>query len=153
MSFVTNLSAIGPSIRSELAKVATSLRTRQEIWRVKYVRLRHAIVLALVGWCLMIPPPLPGAAMDVKAPLSRWICTRCLNTTAECEEVRRGTVLEAQKEVRKADRNLAALPDSPRPLSEAASDLYKTNVGVTRFAIAAASAQCVEMGDPRLKGK
>ena len=89
--------------------------------------------------------------MDVKAPLSRWIRTRCPDTAAECEEVRHGTVVEAQKEIQKANRNLAALSDGTRPPNEVAPNLYETNVGVTRFAIAAASAQCIAAEDPRLK--
>jgi hypothetical protein len=60
-------------------------------------------------------------------------------------------MIEAQKELQKANHNLAALSDGTRPPSEVAPDLYKTNVDVTRFAIAAASAQCIAEDDPRLK--
>jgi hypothetical protein len=37
------------------------------------VKLRHAAALALVGWYLMVPPPIgKGEMIDLKAPLAKW---------------------------------------------------------------------------------
>jgi hypothetical protein len=120
------------------------------------MNLRHAAALALVGWYFMIPPPLPSPAtgMDVHAPLSRWVRARSVDTADDCEVVRQGTLVEANKEVQKIQRQFAALPEGTqhdsRPLSEVAPDLYRADVQASRFAVAAASAQCIASDDPRL---
>ena len=37
------------------------------------MKLRHAAALALVGWYLMVPPPIgKGEMIDLKAPLAKW---------------------------------------------------------------------------------
>ena len=37
------------------------------------MQIRHAVALALIGWYLMLPPPLSHSAKDAQiAPLSQW---------------------------------------------------------------------------------
>jgi hypothetical protein len=55
---------------------------------------RHAAALALVGWYLMVPPPMDGNPQtpDLSAPLSKWQRDPALSgtkTQAECENLRR----------------------------------------------------------------
>jgi hypothetical protein len=51
------------------------------------MKSRHAAVLALVGWYLMIPAPLtaPPSASKVEAPLSSWHKMRTSPTEADCQ--------------------------------------------------------------------
>ena len=49
---------------------------------------RHAAALALVGWYLMVPPPVPhsGLPVDLDAPLSKWGLFSIHTSAAECEK-------------------------------------------------------------------
>ena len=52
------------------------------------MKLQHAAALALVGWCLAIPPFDNNMTIQTTAPLSQWR-TRCtFNTSAICEQER-----------------------------------------------------------------
>lgn len=47
---------------------------------------RHAAVLALVGWYLIIPPVRGGAQPDTQAPISAWTVFRKFDSAAACRE-------------------------------------------------------------------
>ena len=49
---------------------------------------RHASFVALVGWYLMIPPPIPRMSppVDFDAPLSEWIPFSLHDNVIECEQ-------------------------------------------------------------------
>jgi hypothetical protein len=56
---------------------------------------RHATALALVGWCLMLPPladevkpPIPHRTVALSASLSQWCLVQCFDTTEKCESMR-----------------------------------------------------------------
>jgi hypothetical protein len=48
---------------------------------------RHAAALALVGWYLMVPPPVlhSSVPVDLDAPLSKWRIFSSHDSAAECE--------------------------------------------------------------------
>ena len=59
------------------------------------MKARHAAVLALVGWYLMLPPlhfvgpanePYSVAIVDSAAPLSRWLPMMTFETLQECND-------------------------------------------------------------------
>ena len=52
------------------------------------MKARHAAALALVGWCLMIPPDSVTAPhyADTKAPFARWISGCDYDTLKSCQE-------------------------------------------------------------------
>jgi hypothetical protein len=57
------------------------------------MKLRHAAVLALVGWFLMVPPyvgpPYPKSRnrhFDFNAPLNQWDRRGYFNSQDECED-------------------------------------------------------------------
>jgi hypothetical protein len=69
------------------------------------VKRRHAAALALMGLCLMLPPPKPSVRRecrdqkghlfearlsdpDLNAPLQRWLKGRCFANDLGCEEAR-----------------------------------------------------------------
>jgi hypothetical protein len=49
---------------------------------------RHVAALALVGWYLMVPPPLlhGNPPVDLEAPLSKWRLFSMHESAAECEK-------------------------------------------------------------------
>jgi hypothetical protein len=49
---------------------------------------RHAAELALVGWYLMVPPPVlhGNPPVDLEAPLSKWTLFSMYDSAAECEK-------------------------------------------------------------------
>lgn len=59
------------------------------------MKLHHAVALALVGWCLMLPPlagevkpPIPHRTVALSAPLSQWCLVQCVDTAEKCESMR-----------------------------------------------------------------
>jgi len=58
----------------------------------KQMKLRHAAALALVGWCLILPPivypPQSNGPTHVEqnAPLSQWRVWRRFDSQKDCEE-------------------------------------------------------------------
>jgi hypothetical protein len=49
------------------------------------MNLRHAAVLALVGWYLMSAPMTPDHQVLTDAPLSKWKTGASFDTAKECE--------------------------------------------------------------------
>jgi hypothetical protein len=90
---------------------------------------RHAAALALVGWCLMLPP-MVGGHTDTSAPLNSWRMTASYDAASDCRKV---------------------LEDSTRDAIKALQDphvLPFTREASLQFLDAA----CVATDDPRLKG-
>jgi len=91
------------------------------------MKLRHAAVLALVGWYLMVPPwrsaqtahPIP----DSDAPLSKWITEGTFDSAVGC------------------NRYLMSILMSSNPADPAFQNKLR-----------AQAAKCVASDDPRLKG-
>lgn len=109
-------------------------RIEREILRGKGpVKPRHAVALALVGWCLMVPPPVlhTSPPVDLDAPLSEWRLFSVHNSAAECE---RGLVAFYKL----AKTELVANPGDERDRIQ----FYQLE-----------SSQCVATDDPRLKEK
>jgi hypothetical protein len=52
------------------------------------MRVSHAAAVALVGWYLMVPPPLlhTSPPVDFDAPLSKWGIFSAHDSAADCEE-------------------------------------------------------------------
>ena len=100
------------------------------------MNLRHAAVLALLAWYLMVPPAIPSTdEVNQSAPLSQWRIRHIFPHNEGCEAAKarlRDQALAAQTQrdalARRSQRN----PDSHCVLCKA---------------------QCVAEDDPRLKGK
>jgi hypothetical protein len=97
------------------------------------MKLRHAAALALVGWYLMVPPPVIHSSVPVNldAPLSEWGIFSGHDSAAECEQ----TLVEFYK---LAKTELVANP---------ADERYRI-----RF-YQLESSQCIASDDSRLKEK
>ena len=97
------------------------------------MKLRHTAALVLVGWYLMIPPPVPGALTvpDVGAFLGDWFIKSAFDTAKECEDYH-SRIMESTKK------------DLPRK-----NQLPKTPTAYV--ATAMLWSQCVASDDPRLK--
>jgi hypothetical protein len=59
------------------------------------MKLRHAAAIALVGWCLMLPPlanevkpPIAHRTVALSASLSEWCLIQCFDTADKCEGLR-----------------------------------------------------------------
>ena len=95
------------------------------------MNLRHAAALALVGWYLMIPPPMDlsdgSVVPDLSAPLSRWLAREPFRTADDCTAELEVMRLRGEQ-VRREEHY-------PR------SDLYEY------------TSRCVRSDDPRLKEK
>jgi hypothetical protein len=93
----------------------------------------HGAALALVGWYLMVPPPVVHSSVpvDSDAPLSKWGIFSTHDSAAECEQG-----LVAFYKLAKAE--LIANPDDERGRLQ----FYQLE-----------SSQCVASDDPRLKAK
>ncbi len=85
--------------------------------------LRHAAVLALVGWYLMLPPKLAPFEVEADAPLSHWTLIASFDTSKECGNYRMAEVMryrmnpENKQEAWNEKAYLAALciaTDDPR---------------------------------------
>jgi hypothetical protein len=97
------------------------------------VKPRHAAALALVGWYLMVPPPVihSSVPVDTDAPLSKWGIFSAHDSAADCEQ----TLVAFYK---LAKTELVANP---------ADERYRI-----RF-YQLESSQCIANDDPRLKEK
>lgn len=96
------------------------------------MNLRHAAVLAIVGWYLMIAPPQvqQGSVVgtDLLAPLSHWGNVHAFETADQCE---------ADKPIYRSQvAATAGLPPA-----------YKAGIAESGMSL-----QCVASDDPRLKG-
>jgi hypothetical protein len=92
------------------------------------MRFRHASTLVLIGWYLMLPPPMASnhRLPDTNAPLSGWTHLGTYHQPGECHAAR-------TKIYRKAEK-------SPPTVS---NRFFKDQI---------AASQCVATNDPRLKG-
>ena len=96
------------------------------------MNLRHAAALALVGWYLMVPPPVVHSSVrDLDAPLSKWGIFSTHDSAAECEQ---GLVAFYKL----AKTELVANPSDERDRIQ----FYQLE-----------SSQCIATDDPRLKEK
>ncbi len=108
------------------------------------MNLRHAAVLALVGWYLMVPPNLVGGAANYDVPLKDWYIVGSFDQAAEC--------------AKEQDRSLNAAAEYQRTYS---SDPLHAVASLRalghRFDLCTdgqmSAATCIATDDPRLKGK
>jgi len=104
-----------------------SYRPRIRASRRSTMGLRHAAALALMGWYLMVPPPLPHSRGHGQIePLSRWIVARTFESKKACDAERR--------HLSKLDPGAEVAGDDPP-----AYQVY--------------DAECFATDDPRLKEK
>lgn len=92
------------------------------------MNLRHAAALALVGWCLMIPPLSRSSSgeigSDFSRPLSEWFPVGVYDTEADCD-----------KEINAMNQRAASMAREHRTM------------------LSLSHAQCIASDDPRLKEK
>jgi hypothetical protein len=93
------------------------------------MKLCHVAALVLAGWCLMMPPFVPGkhGVVDGAAPLSKWTVTNAFDTAAECENFRGTSMVFDQK-----------------PTQDPTKQSNKV------FHAQSALSQCIAIDDPRL---
>jgi hypothetical protein len=100
------------------------------------MKTRHAAALALVGWYLMLPPPISRdfgnehGPFDLGAPLNTWMLYASTDSARECNDL----IQENIKNIRK--------PNGPLPKGY-------VRLSVEIFGVA----ECIASDDPRLKGK
>ena len=87
------------------------------------MNLRHAAALALVGWCLISPPP-----KGPTVPLAKWTHIGSFDTAVQCE-TRRAALADSYKNGRPAPEGMT---------SEQAEDFVTSEV------------RCIASDDPRL---
>jgi hypothetical protein len=94
---------------------------------------RHAAALAVVGWCLMVPP-FTRHGVNIKAPMFEWEQVASFETASECAEYAAG--MEKYAAGRAKQSKDPRYRDMLRYAAQAFSD-----------------ARCVATDDPRLKKK
>lgn len=52
------------------------------------MKLHNPLLLALLGWYLMMPPLGPRLDVNYKAPLETWFVSGTFDTAKECEDYR-----------------------------------------------------------------
>jgi hypothetical protein len=105
------------------------------------MKLRHSAALALVGWYLIAPPPKSRGrqAIDLHAPLGRWLIFHTYETFQDCEDDRKDLVDHAAAYVG------AKHIDSPQKNETLAMMKGET--------LSLAHSRCISTTDPRLKEK
>jgi hypothetical protein len=106
------------------------------------MNLRHAAAFALVGWYLVMPPPLTSNPNkpDLIAPLSKWIVREQFDTASKCKKSRQVvTPLEH-------DPNF-------QPAAETAARQQGQVFSVEKWRAFAEPQKCIASDDPRLKAK
>ena len=93
------------------------------------MKLRHAVLLALVGFCLVVPPvqKAEDSYVDLMAPFEQWLIEQKYDTEEACFKGR-------DKMLTLSSKNLDNGKDSP-------VDRQRVN------------ATCINCDDPRLKHK
>jgi hypothetical protein len=105
------------------------------------MKSRHATALAIVLWCLMIPPIGADNKIDPHAPLPRW---------------RRGVGFESQKQCDDALKEAIKNPMTPTEYQAAAKATRKAKMkplSMAEMTKRTAESLCVAGDDPRLKEK
>lgn len=81
------------------------------------MRRSHAIMIALMGWYLLLPPPAEGNRRLIYAPLWQWKKIDRFRTKAECEDIRRqliqrmpGTAIDTSRCISSDDPGLPPPP-------------------------------------------
>ena len=93
--------------------------------------LRHVAALALVGWYLMMPPPLFHSRIDIDldAPLRKWSVYSAFDSAQECE-------LGKNESYHLANQKVLGDPEDDPRLHAVRDQL--------------AASQCISSDDPRL---
>jgi hypothetical protein len=103
------------------------------------MKLRHAAVLALVGWYLIAPPAKNDNDLRYNAPLSQWTIEHVFDSAVECDVVRTRWRWHAKK-------IMDAVLDPKQTLSPADGRLSIARVRQLE------ACECIASDDPRLKG-
>jgi len=90
--------------------------------------LGRAAVLALVGWCLVVPPSIDSRGVATQAPLSKWTKLGTFDSAEDCDRER---------------------IDEMTRLEHAAGQGQAGNQSL----LAIQNAECVATDDPRLREK
>ena len=98
------------------------------------MKIRHAAVLSLVAWYLMVPPLVPNThEVNRSAPLSQWTIRRQFPRNQGCEAARDRLQMQGQ---------------AAQSVGDATGRRAHRNPEST---CALCNAQCVEEGDSRLQ--
>jgi hypothetical protein len=116
------------------------------------MNLRHAAVLALVGWYLMVPPLDSKGDINYDAPISKWVTLASSDTIAGCKQA----IADEEAELK---QNRSTPTERTNSKSKINSDpaLLKRNgeellQRLTLYIELKSTANCIATDDPRLKG-
>jgi hypothetical protein len=123
------------------------------------MNLRHAAALALMGWYLIIPPPVGmqewGVTLDTrvnsKAPLSQWVQLGQYDNANECAAAQEATLRSLGRQMGDVRGQIANLPSSDKLLSERNLKLFEENAETYFKVLEIIKSQCISSDDPRLK--
>jgi len=116
--------------------------------------LRHAAVLALVGWALMVPPLIDSSGVATQEPLSKWTSLGTFDSAEECD---RGRIDEMTRRERAAEQGEPRQSDRGRidemTRRERVAEEGEQGETINQSLLAIQNAQCVATDDPRLREK
>ena len=104
---------------------------------------RHAAVLAIVGWYLMVPP-MNEITLNALAPLSRWAIADSFDSASECRQALK------QKKVIADDEKKQRVAEDERRLQH--SEPPSANIEQIAIEEQSRRSVCVATDDPRLRG-
>jgi hypothetical protein len=130
------------------------------------MNFRHAAVLALVGWYLIMPPFGKDGKVDLKAPLARWEQADSFDSAEACHQARAQGIEVADLLQARLREELAALmqkldsvskeqvdnadPEKLKEFNERMEDLKPGEQDIIDSATRHESSQCIASDDPRL---
>jgi len=89
---------------------------------------RNAAALALVGWYLTLPLVNRDGSPATQFPLSQWTQEGSFDYVEDCRHALAKRLESATQRNATAKQHTNALPDSERPLSEVAADVYREDL-------------------------
>jgi hypothetical protein len=106
------------------------------------MNLRHAAMLALVGWYLMVPPYNDNFVVNTHAPLSQWQVFQAYDDAFACNAVQAQGMKTASDKLKHREKHVHEYPPGTA---------YRDRFIAQQWQYL--DSQCIASDDPRLKGK
>jgi hypothetical protein len=119
------------------------------ILSIKKMR-RHAAVLALAGWYLILPNSLLDGSPDTNAPLSAWTQSGIFDRAADCDRASLKLIQRSKQQLTRFEKQIDSSPKNGPQTTEAAAALHAKYSDIEAAAMKALFSQCVSSHDPRL---
>ena len=146
----------GPEIERQTVVVAMLSRapSRATCGINLRMTLRHAAVLALVGWALMVPPLIDSSGVATQEPLSKWTSLGTFDSAEDCD---RGRIDEMTRRERAAEKGEEGQSDRERihemTRRERGAEKGEQAETINQSLLAIQNAECIATDDPRLREK